>query len=65
MINDKDSVFVKRKMSIKEYRKMKIKMLKNDFLIKLSDEEIAYVETLTTEVKLDQWALSIINSRWS
>jgi hypothetical protein len=64
MLNDRTSAFNERKMSIKEYRKRKIKMLKNDFLIKLTDAEISHAETLTTETQLDQWALGIINKRW-
>ena len=53
MINDKESVFNERKMSLKEYRK-----------IKLTDEEIARAETLTTEIQIDQFTLGIINNRW-
>lgn len=64
MKNNRSDDFNTKKMSIKEYRKMKLKMLKNDFLIKLTDEEIAHAETLTTEVQLDQFALGIINKRW-
>lgn len=64
MINDKESVFNERKMSLKEYRKMKLKMLKRDFCIKLTDEEIAHANTLTTEVQLDQFCLGILNKRW-
>ena len=64
MINDKESVFNERKMSLKEYRKMKIKMLKRDFCINLTDEELSHAETLTTEVQIDQFCISILNKYW-
>jgi hypothetical protein len=61
MVNDRESAFNTRKMSLKEYRKMKVKMLERDFLIKLTDEDKAHANTLTTETQLDQWALGIID----
>lgn len=64
MINDRESAFNERKMSLKEYRKMKLKMLQRDFRIKLTDEDIAHAETLTTEIQIDQFCLGILNTRW-
>lgn len=64
MINDRESTFNQRKMSLKEYRKMKLKMLQRDFRIKLTDEDIAHAETLTTEIQIDQFCLGILNTRW-
>ena len=64
MIQDKDYIFNERKMSLKEYRKMKLKMLRRDFCVLLTDEEIAYAHTLTTEVQIDQFCLGILNKRW-
>lgn len=64
MINDRESAFNQRKMSLKEYRKMKLKMLEKDFCIRLTDEEREHAKTLTTETQLDQFALGIINNRW-
>lgn len=64
MKNNRSDDFNAKKMSLKEYRKMKTKMLEKDFKITLTDEDIAYSETLTTDIKLDQWALGIINQRW-
>lgn len=63
MIDDRTAT-VPRKVSIKEYRKMKLKMLKRDFCITLTDEEVAHAHTLTTEAALDQFALGILNKRW-
>ena len=64
MINDKESVFNQRKMSLKEYRKMRLKMLQRDHCIKLSDEEIAHAHTLTTESQIDQFYVGILNKSW-
>lgn len=63
MIDDRTAA-VPRKVSLKEYRKMKIKMLKKDFCINLTDEEIAHANTLKTEAALDQFCLGILNNRW-
>lgn len=64
MLNDRESAFNERKMSLKEYRKMKLKMLKRDFMITLTEEEIAHANTLTTEVQIDQFCLGILNKNW-
>ena len=50
--------------SLDTYRKAKLKMMKRDFKIELTDEEIAYANTLTTEVKIDQFCLSVIERHW-
>ena len=48
-----------RQMSLKEYRKMKLKMLK-DFCIHLTPEEIARAHTLKTEIAIDNFCLGHI-----
>lgn len=63
MIDDKTAA-KPRNMSLKSYRKMKLKMLEKDFCIKLTEEEEAHAKTLTTETQLDQFALGILNNRW-
>jgi hypothetical protein len=50
--------------SIDTYRKAKLKMLKSDFKIRLTDEEIAHANTLTTEVKIDRFCLTMLNKYW-
>lgn len=50
--------------SIDDYRKGKLKMLKRDFRITLTEEEIAHANTLTTEIKIDQFCLSVLEKRW-
>ena len=63
MIDDRTAT-VPRKMSLKQYRKMKLKMLKNDFCVDLTDEEVAHAHTLKTEAALDQFCMGILNNRW-
>ena len=64
MIDDMTTTRPQKTMSIKSYRKMKIKMLEEEFLITLTEEEKEHAKTLTTETELDQFALGIINNRW-
>lgn len=63
MIDDRTAT-VPRNMSLKQYRKMKLKMLERDFCIRLTDAEREYANTLTTEIAIDQFCLGILNNRW-
>ena len=49
-----------RKTSIKSYRKMKLRMLR-DFCVKLSDEEKNHMESLTREIDIDHFYISMMN----
>ena len=51
-------------MSLKAYRKMKLKTLKNDFRITLNAEELRHAETLTTEIQIDQFCISMMDKYW-
>ena len=64
MLDDRTST-KPRNMSLKAYRKMKLKMLKNDFCIKLTDEELDHAESLKTEIQIDQFCIGVINKRWN
>lgn len=46
------------------YRKSKLLMLKRDFYIRLTDEEIAHAKELTSEIAIDQFCLSAIARHW-
>lgn len=63
MIDDRTAA-VPRNMSLKAYRKMKLKMLERDFCINLTDEERARANEMTTEAALDQFCIGILNNRW-
>lgn len=45
-------------MSIKAYRKMKLKMLK-EFYIKLTDEEMKRLNSFTREIDIDNFCISM------
>ena len=49
-----------KKMSLKAYRKMKLKMLK-EFCIKLSDEEMERIYSFKREIEIDQFCVSMFN----
>ena len=63
MIDDRTAT-KPRSMSLKAYRKMKLKMLERDFCIPLTDEERAHANTLTSEAAIDQFCIGILNNRW-
>ena len=48
-----------RQMTLKEYKKMKMKMLK-EFGIYLTDDEKNYVKHLENDIKVDQFCISKI-----
>jgi 5-enolpyruvylshikimate-3-phosphate synthase len=50
-------------MSIKQYRKMKLRMLK-DFGIRLSDEQMNRMNKLETEIKIDNFCISLIRNQY-
>ena len=64
MIDDRTSPGFQRQMPFKTYKKMKLKMLQRDFCVKLTAEELAHADTLTTEIQIDQFCLGILEKRW-
>lgn len=50
--------------SLDGYRRAKLQILKRDFYIKLTDEELAHAKELTSEIAIDQFCLSAIARRW-
>jgi hypothetical protein len=60
MINDK-SATRPRTMSLKSYKKMKVEAL-SDFCITLTDQEQTYMNSLKTEIAVDNFYISKIKS---
>jgi hypothetical protein len=60
MLDDRTST-KPRNMSIKAYRKMKLKML-DEFSIRLTDEQKAYVNSLQTEIQIDNFCITVIRN---
>ena len=54
----------KKDNSIDAYRKRRLRILKRDFRITITAEELAHAETLTTETQIDQFCLGMINKYW-
>lgn len=44
-----------RKMSLGSYKKQKIRMLKNEFYIQLTDEQEEYINSLQSEIAIDNY----------
>ena len=65
MLDDRTAARAERKMSFSSYKKMKLKMLKRDFFIVLTDEERKHAESLQNEIQVDQFCISVLNSRWT
>lgn len=51
-----------RNMSLKSYRKMKLRMLK-DFYIELTPEQMSYINNLKTEIAIDNFCVDCINKK--
>ena len=47
-----------------KYVEAKLKILRRDFKIKPTESEIAHLNTLKTQVAIDNACLSIINHHW-
>ena len=48
-----------------KYIKDKLRILRRDFCIEPTEEEIAHLKTLTTQIAIDNAFLSIMTRRWS
>ena len=64
MIDDRTAAGFQGQMSFKTYKKMKLRMLRRDFCIKLTDEDLEHYDTLDTETKVDQFCVTILNREW-
>ena len=64
MVDDKTAAHPQRQMSFSSYKKMKLKMLRRDFCVMLTDEELEHAESLQNEIQVDQFCLGVLNSRW-
>jgi hypothetical protein len=53
-----------RNMSIKSYRKMKIKMLE-EFHIQLTSEQLSRINSLSTEIAIDNFCISLIQNNYN
>lgn len=56
-------VLSEQQVTLKQYIKEKIRMLKKDFFIKLTDEQIAHMKSLKNEIQVDNYAHDLIFNR--
>ena len=49
---------------ISEYRKAKLNLLQEEFLINVTAEEKNHLNTLETEISIDRYARKIISNHW-
>ena len=54
-----------KNVSIKTYRKQKIKMLEKEFMLSLTPEEKNHINELETEAAIDRYARTIIKKHWA
>lgn len=52
-----------RQVTIKTYIKEKIRMLQKDFFIRLTDENITHLKSLTREIDVDHYAHDLIENK--
>lgn len=48
-----------------QYTRAKVKILKRDFCIRPTEEEMYHLKTLETQIAIDNAILSIINHHWN
>ena len=65
MLDDRTAFIPQKSMSLKAYRKMKLKMLSRDFCITLTQKEIDHANSLKSEIAIDNFCISVINNRWN
>ena len=56
-------VLSEQQVTLKQYVKEKIRMLKKDFMIKMTDEQIAHMKSLKNEIQVDNYAHDLIFNR--
>jgi hypothetical protein len=49
---------------ISEYRKAKLKLLRKEFRIDVTDEEENHLNTLETQFSVDRYCRTIIDNHW-
>ena len=52
-----------RHIPLKQYIKEKLKMLQDDFRLKLSTTEITHMQSLKTERQVDNYAKALLNAK--
>lgn len=64
MIDDRTATGFAREMSFKEYKKHNLNMMKRDFCLRLTKEDLDHYNKLDTKEKVDQFRVAILNREW-
>lgn len=56
--------FMKKNLSVDEHRTMKMKMLRKEFGIIATKEEIEHMNSLKTEIAIDRYFHTILDNHW-
>jgi hypothetical protein len=56
-------VLSEKQLTLKQYIREKIRMLRKDFCIDLTDEQIAHMRSLKSEIAVDNYAHDLIFNR--
>ena len=64
MIDDRTATRPKT-TSLKAYKKMKLKMLERDLCVHPEPEEIEHLNSLQSEVAVDQCVFSLLDKHWN
>ena len=56
--------FMKKDIPIDEYRKMKMKMLRRDFGVIATQEEVERMNSLKTTIAIDRYFHTILDNHW-
>lgn len=57
------SRYEERPVPIKTYIKRKIRMLKEDFYLNLTEEEISHMKSLKRDIDVDHYAHTLLNNK--
>lgn len=61
---DRKQVYTDRCQTLDDYRKVRIDIIENDFMITLTDEEKEHLNSLTTETAIDNAIRAMCKKRW-
>ena len=56
--------YLAKPMSLKQYCKFKIRMLKEDFKIQVTDEQKNHIKTLQSMPAIDRYCRTLIKNHW-
>lgn len=54
--------YEKKGIPLEDYKKDKIKILKRDFLVELTEEQVAHLNSLESEIQVDRYARLCMNT---